>query len=99
MIPAFLVGMAMGLGLGWWLSHKWYAAELRLVTEQRLWLTALLAESSALNARCRAMLEERTPAASPLETPALISMPTNTAKNANVRASSAQAKASEVGTN
>jgi hypothetical protein len=98
MIPAFLVGTGMGLGVGWWLSHKWYSAELQLVTEQRLRLTDLLAESSALNARCRALLEERIPAASPVQTPALISPLASTAKNVNVRASSAQAKASEVGT-
>lgn len=98
MIPAFLVGTAMGLGVGWWLSHNCYAAELRLVTEQRLRLTDLLADSSALNARCRAMLEERIPAASPVQTPALISPLASPATNVNVRASSAQANASEVGT-
>lgn len=84
MIAMFVLGAALGLGVGWWISQRWYAAELRLVTEQSLRLTDLLAEASALNARYSATLEELKPSAA---APASISPMTNTRKNVNVETS------------
>jgi hypothetical protein len=86
MIAIFVLGSAIGLGAGWWLSQKWYAAELRLAVEQRLRLTDLLAEATALNARYRAMLEEPKPT-SQVESPVPISPATSTTKNLNVKTS------------
>lgn len=80
MIATFILGAGIGLGIGWWLNQRWNAAELRLTTEQRLRLTDLLAETSALHARYRAMIEEQRRPASRVET-AAISPAINTSKN------------------
>lgn len=81
MIAGLILGAVIGLCVGWWVARRWYAAQLRLATEQCSRLQKLQAETSSLSARYQAMLEEQKTLASSVETSIPCSPVTNTTRN------------------